>query len=124
MHPAHNAAVKSVHGTVVASTLMALVIVIALTTTAVPALSAEKKTPLTVTVSVGRLTAPFLAYGLEKKLYALGGVSSVKLHTMRGTVEVGYKDKDTYNKEALEETVKAAGFIAKRIRAKRVRVNR
>ena len=110
MHPARNAALT-------ASTLMALIVVMAVT--ALPALSAEKTTSLTVTVSVGRLTVPFLAYGLEKKLYALGGVSSVKLHTMRGTVEVSYKDKDRYDKEKLEETVEAAGFIAKRIRVKR-----
>ncbi len=72
-----------------------------------------------VTVSVGELTAPFLAYGLEKKLRTLDGVTSVKLHTMRGAVEVRYKDEASFDRDTLEETVEAAGFKTKRVRVKK-----
>ena len=119
----YTTAVAKARSILAASALAALVfiaILIAIPTTApAPLMAAEKNAAQTVTVSVGELTAPFLAYGLEKKLRALDGVTSVRLNTMRGTVEVVYKKGASFDKDKLKETVKAAGFKTKRIKVKR-----
>lgn len=61
-------------------------------------------------IEVSGLACPFCAYGIEKKLNAIGGVENLATNIEDGTVTVTMKDGATLDKAAAEKAVKEAGF--------------
>ncbi len=71
---------------------------------------------LKVAIKTTGLAAPFITYGLEKKLGRLKGVKGIVIKARIGKVTVTFADKKFYDKEGLEKLVKEAGFTPKSIR--------
>lgn len=72
--------------------------------------------PVKVTVTVDGLSCPFCAYGLEKKVKQMEGVSAFLINIEGGYVEVIFEEREFFEEESLEEAVKDAGFTPRNIR--------
>ena len=68
-----------------------------------------------ITVFVGGLSCPFCTYGVEKKLKAVDGVESVKVHLKSGTATLILAEGKVPTPEEIRRAVKKAGFTAGKI---------
>lgn len=68
-----------------------------------------------ITVQVAGLSCPFCAYGLEKKMKNLEGVSEVGVLLEEGKVQLKLEAGAQLSEKAIQEAVKKAGFEAKNI---------
>lgn len=68
-----------------------------------------------VTVQVAGLSCPFCAYGLEKKMKNLEGVSEVGVLLEKGEVQLKLEDGVRLSEKAIQEATKKAGFEAKKV---------
>ena len=66
-------------------------------------------------VQVDGLACPFCAYGLEKKLKPLPGVTAVRIDYQAGWVELTLGDGATLEKATIRRAVRAAGFTPRAI---------
>ncbi|MFB6262454.1 MAG: heavy-metal-associated domain-containing protein [Bradymonadaceae bacterium] len=62
------------------------------------------------TVGVDGMACPFCAYGIEKKLKALEGVSSLEIHIEKGTVDVSVGEGKTVTPDDIQTAIQEAGF--------------
>lgn len=67
------------------------------------------------TVWVDGLACPFCAYGIEKKLSALGPIQNVEVQLEKGRVLLAFADGQSLTKEQIQQAVKKAGFTARRV---------
>ena len=70
-----------------------------------------------VKMRVDGLACPFCAYGLEKKLKDVPGVSDIEIHVDDAFVTLGSKKDDPMALDQLRPAVKDAGFTAREITA-------
>ena len=68
-----------------------------------------------VVVSVGGLSCPFCAYGVEKKLKGVHGVKRVKVNLKSGTATLVLTDGKLPSTEEIRKAVKKAGFTPGKI---------
>ena len=68
-----------------------------------------------LTLRVDGLACPFCAYGLEKKITRLEGVSSYDVDMKEGKVYIGLEPKAEVEPEAIRKAVKEAGFTLRGI---------
>jgi len=61
-------------------------------------------------LQVNGLACPFCAYGIEKELHEIAGVSAVDTHIKDGAVIVTMQDGATLDESTARKAVKAAGF--------------
>jgi len=61
-------------------------------------------------LEVKGLTCPFCAYGIEKSLRALPGVSEITTHIRDGVVELAAADGQSLTEEQVRKAVERAGF--------------
>ena len=66
-------------------------------------------------VQVDGLACPFCAYGLEKKLKPLPGVTAVRIDYQAGWVELTLGDGTTLEEATIRRAVRAAGFTPRAI---------
>ena len=66
-------------------------------------------------IRVDGLSCPFCAYGIEKKLKALPGVTGVKVEMEQGLVILRVKPGTEVSDKALRKAVKDAGFTPREI---------
>jgi len=66
-------------------------------------------------VRVDGLSCPFCAYGLEKKLKRLPGVTSFDMDMEKGLVILRVKPGTELNETQIRKEVSAAGFTARKI---------
>ncbi len=59
---------------------------------------------------VDGLACPFCAYGIEKKLKAVDGVSNIKVDLDKGLVSVDMKDGGSLTEEQMKKLFSDAGF--------------
>ena len=59
---------------------------------------------------VDGLACPFCAYGIEKKLNAINGVSNIKVDLDNGLVSVDMKDGASLGEEQMKQLFNDAGF--------------
>ena len=78
---------------------------------AAPALAADT----TLHVQVDGLACPFCAYGLEKKLKPLPGVTAVRIDYQAGWVDLTLGDGATLEEATIRRAVRAAGFTPRAI---------
>lgn len=64
----------------------------------------------TYKIEVSGLACPFCAYGIEKQLDRIDGVTNVRTDIAKETVTVTMEDGKTLDKQAAEKAVKDAGF--------------
>jgi mercuric ion binding protein len=64
---------------------------------------------------VDGLACPFCAYGLEKKLTPLPGVTAVRIDYQAGWVELTLGDGATLEEATIRRAVRAAGFTPRAI---------
>lgn len=64
----------------------------------------------TVKVKVAGLSCPFCAYGLEKKLSQVAGVTNVSTDLKSGTVNLSLTEGESVSVRSLDEAVRRAGF--------------
>ncbi len=88
---------------------MKALILVALLLAALPALAGE------VHVQVDGLACPFCAYGLEKKLKPLAGVTGVRIDYKAGWVKLTVADGEHLDDGAIRKAVRAAGFTPREI---------
>ncbi len=69
-----------------------------------------------VTVGVDGLTCPFCAYGIEKKMLEIEGVSEVAIQLDAGTVELWLNAGAVVSENRIREAVDQAGFEVRDIR--------
>lgn len=67
------------------------------------------------TVWVDGLACPFCAYGIEKKLNALGPIQNVEVQLENGRVLLAFTDDQSLTREEIQQAVKKAGFTARRV---------
>ncbi len=81
-------------------------------------LQAQDQTDLTgkVKVEVDGLSCPFCAYGLEKKLKDLDGVSAIKIDVENAFALLTVEEGKVLGEEAIRKKVKDAGFTARTIK--------
>ena len=70
-----------------------------------------------VDIRVDGLSCPFCAYGLEKKLKSIEGVSEVKINIDKGVAALRKKKAESIAVEKLESVVNDAGFTPREITA-------
>ncbi|MFB6273598.1 MAG: heavy-metal-associated domain-containing protein [Salinibacter sp.] len=68
-----------------------------------------------VVAAVNGLSCPFCAYGLEKKLKGLDGVTDVVVLLEKGKVQLKVAEGTTLSKKKIKKATKDAGFTAKKI---------
>ena len=68
-----------------------------------------------VQIRVDGLSCPFCAYGLEKKLQDIDGVSEIKIDIDQGLATVSVSEDKTVSEEEIRKVVKQAGFTPKEI---------
>jgi len=88
---------------------MKILVLLALLLAALPALAGE------VHVQVDGLACPFCAYGLEKKLKPLPGVTGVRIDYKEGWVQLTVADGKHLDDGAIRKAVRAAGFTPREI---------
>lgn len=81
-------------------------------------LQAQEQVKLTgkVKVEVDGLSCPFCAYGLEKKLKDLQGVTDIKIDVENAFALLTVKEGATLDEETIRKKVKDAGFTARTIK--------
>lgn len=80
--------------------------VLALAAAAAPALAAGPR----YEVQVKGLACPFCAYGVEKRLKQIDGVSGIETHIKDGAVIVTMEEGATLDKTRVRKAIRAAGF--------------
>ncbi len=70
--------------------------------------------PLIYQLAVDGLACPFCAYGIEKKLGAIAGVSGIDIDIDKGVVRVTMAEGAKLSEPAAREAVKSAGFTLRR----------
>jgi len=68
-----------------------------------------------VQIRVDGLSCPFCAYGLEKKLQDIDGVSEIKIDINQGLATLRVSEDKTVSEEEIRKVVKQAGFTPKEI---------
>ena len=96
--------------------LLVFSIVIFLTGTFLP--RAAHSRILEVTVTVEGLACPFCAYGIEKKLKKVEGVSSIDVQMEKGIVIITGKNDRSVNFGQVPEAVKDSGFSLKQMKVR------
>jgi len=71
---------------------------------------ASNATPLSYALQVDGLACPFCAYGIEKKLSVIDGVTDIKVDIAKGEVVVTMTEDKTLSESRAQEQVKKAGF--------------
>lgn len=81
-------------------------------------LQAQDQTELTgkVKVEVDGLSCPFCAYGLEKKLKDLDGVTAIEIDVENAFALLTVEERKVLDEEAIRKKVKDAGFTARTIK--------
>ena len=74
------------------------------------------KTGERIILQVDGLSCPFCAYGLEKKLKALPGVSKLDIRINEGIAILEIESGQTLGDEQLKKAVKDAGFTLRHIK--------
>jgi len=106
------------------ATLLALAVGFALTPAAAyaqeqVAASQEEGTPQEqprqIQITVLGMSCPFCAYGVEKKLKKLDGVSELTVELASGLATLVMEDGTDVSNETLQEAVKDAGFEAAKV---------
>jgi len=69
----------------------------------------------TVKVQVDGLSCPFCAYGLEKKLKKMGGVTKIKIDVENAFALLTIEKGKTVTDKIIRQKVKDAGFTAREI---------
>ena len=69
----------------------------------------------TIKVYVDGLSCPFCAYGLEKKLKEMDGVTNIEIDVEKAFALLTVKEGKTVTKELIRKSVKDAGFTARKI---------
>ncbi len=70
--------------------------------------------PLTYELTVDGLACPFCAYGIEKKLGAIDGVTGIEIDINKGVVRVTMSEGAKLEEPAARKAVKSAGFSLRR----------
>ncbi len=78
-----------------------------------PATSSDS--PQQIIVRVDGASCPFCAFGLEKRLGQIEGVTDVKLEMKEGKVIVTLKEGAVVSEEAIRQAVDDAGFTPREI---------
>ena len=71
-----------------------------------------------VVIAVDGMACPFCAYGLEKKLKKIEGVSKVKINIDKGIATLTNKEGESISVERLNDVVDDAGFTPRQIPAR------
>ena len=95
--------------------LLIVVLLMGLGTTGTLAQSENQELQGTVKVQVDGLSCPFCAYGLEKKLKKLEGVTKIEIDVENAFVLLTIKEGKTVTAEDIRQKVKDAGFTAREI---------
>lgn len=74
--------------------------------------------PAKVVIHVKGISCPFCAYGLEKKLKGLKGVTDFSMDLEGGKAEVLFSDRDLIKMSKIEEAVRDSGFTPGKIEVK------
>lgn len=74
--------------------------------------------PAKVVIHVKGISCPFCAYGLEKKLKGLEGVTDFSMDLEGGKAEVVFSDRDLIKMEKIENAVRDSGFTPGKIEVK------
>ena len=69
---------------------------------------------LTYELAVDGLACPFCAYGIEKKLGAIAGVTGIEIDINKGVVRVTMSEGAKLEEPAARKAVKSAGFSLRR----------
>ncbi len=80
-----------------------------------PVAFAEAEQSPSAVIKVDGLSCPFCAYGLEKKLKQVNGVTKVEVEIKTGKVIVTLKPDLKVTDEALKKAVEKAGFTPRAI---------
>ncbi len=96
--------------------LLVFLIIIFLTGTFLPRPAHSRI--LEVTVTVEGLACPFCAYGIEKKLKRVEGVSSIDVQMEKGIVIITGKNDRSVNFGQVPEAVKDSGFSLKQMKVR------
>ena len=83
-------------------------VLLALAVMALPAAAGAE--PIAYRLTVDGLACPFCAYGVEKQLSTLEGVSGIKTDIRSGHVTLEMADGTTLDEKAARQAVEAAGF--------------
>ena len=95
--------------------LLIVVLLMGLGTTRTLAQRENQELKGTVKVQVDGLSCPFCAYGLEKKLKKLEGVTKIEIDVENAFVLLTIKEEKTISAEDIRQKVKDAGFTAREI---------
>jgi copper chaperone CopZ len=71
-----------------------------------------------IVISVDGLACPFCAYGLEKKVKKLEGVTGIYISIDEGRMDLKLKQGATLSEEQIKKAVDDAGFTVRRIEYK------
>jgi len=74
-------------------------------------------------VTVQGMACPFCAYGLEKRLKTLDGVSDVQIDLGKSEATLEFREGSTVSDEEIRQEVRRAGFTPGAIRRARDQVN-
>lgn len=74
--------------------------------------------PAKVVIHVKGISCPFCAYGLEKKLKGLEGVTDFSMDLEGGKAEVFFSDRDLIKMPEIENAVRDSGFTPGKIEVK------
>ncbi len=77
---------------------------------------AAQAKPLTYELAVDGLACPFCAYGIEKKLGAIAGVTGIEIDINKGVVRVVMIEGAELKERAARKAIEAAGFSLARFR--------
>lgn len=80
--------------------------------------------PAKVVINVKGISCPFCAYGLEKKLKGLDGVTDFSMDLEGGKAEVFFSDRDLIKLKKIEDAVRDSGFTPGNIEVKEARGER
>ena len=75
---------------------------------------AAQAKPMTYELTVDGLACPFCAYGIEKKLGAIDGVTGIEVDINKGVVRVTMAEGAKLQEPAARKAVKSAGFTLRR----------
>ena len=78
-----------------------------------PSGTGHAREPVIVEMVVTGLSCPFCAYGLEKKLRTLGGLTKLEIEAGSGRVTLEFKDAGAPTEKLVRDSVRDAGFRVK-----------